>query len=123
MDEIRAGYTGPYHHITSNKDLHSQTLDVRDNEGEPLTKISAGEHELPFSFELPGQLAETVEGVPGEGVYRRYEVKAHAVTGAFARDLKAKAKVRIIRTLSGDDWTTYGQPTVSEAFLVVPSLN
>lgn len=79
--------------------VHDETVQVKDATGVVLTKILPGDHEYPFQFELPGEIAESVEGVPGDETSRKYYITAHASMGKLYRDLRVKEKLRIVRTL------------------------
>lgn len=79
----------------------SRVIPVKDHAGAILTKILPGDHEYPFEFELPGHLLESVEGVPNDEHNRKYHITAYCPMGMMRGDLRAKEKIRIVRTLGG----------------------
>ncbi|KAG5929925.1 hypothetical protein E4U42_003986 [Claviceps africana] len=64
--------------------------------GKSMT-LSAGNYEYPFEFMLPGDTAESVEGIPEASI--TYRLKATVSRGKLAYDLHAYKHLRIIRTL------------------------
>ncbi|TWU77739.1 hypothetical protein ED733_008552 [Metarhizium rileyi] len=61
------------------------------------TTLPAGNYEYPFEFMLPGDTAESVEGIPEASI--TYRLKATVGRGKLAYDLHAYKHLRIIRTL------------------------
>lgn len=59
--------------------------------------LPAGNYEWPFEFTLPGNTAESVEGIPEASI--TYKLKATVARGKLAYDLHAYKALRIIRTL------------------------
>lgn len=59
--------------------------------------LPAGNYEYPFEYTLPGDTAESVEGIPEASI--TYRLKATVSRGKFAYDLHAYKHLRIIRTL------------------------
>ncbi|KAK5995130.1 putative HECT-type ubiquitin ligase-interacting protein creD [Cladobotryum mycophilum] len=64
--------------------------------GKSMT-LPAGNYEYPFEFTLPGETAESVEGIPEASI--TYRLKATVRRGKLATDLHAYKHLRIIRTL------------------------
>ncbi|KAK1520508.1 arrestin [Colletotrichum costaricense] len=61
------------------------------------TILPAGNYEWPFEYTLPGNTAESVEGIPEASI--TYKLKATVARGKLAYDLHAYKALRIIRTL------------------------
>ncbi|TDZ17021.1 putative HECT-type ubiquitin ligase-interacting protein creD [Colletotrichum orbiculare MAFF 240422] len=61
------------------------------------TVLPAGNYEWPFEFTLPGNTAESVEGIPEASI--TYKLKATVARGKLAYDLHAYKALRVIRTL------------------------
>lgn len=59
--------------------------------------LPAGNYEYPFEYMLPGDTAESVEGIPEASI--TYRLKATVGRGKLAYDLHAHKHLRIIRTL------------------------
>ncbi|CCH41383.1 hypothetical protein BN7_924 [Wickerhamomyces ciferrii] len=59
-----------------------------------------GNYEFPFSAVLPGDIIESVEGLPGATVV--YKLQANIDRGRFSNDLISKKHVRVVRTLTPD---------------------
>jgi arrestin-related trafficking adapter 4/5/7 len=59
--------------------------------------LPAGNYEWPFEITLPGNTAESVEGIPEASI--TYRLKATVARGKLAYDLHAYKAVRVIRTL------------------------
>ncbi|PHH62641.1 hypothetical protein CDD80_1336 [Ophiocordyceps camponoti-rufipedis] len=59
--------------------------------------LPAGNYEYPFEFTLPGDTAESVEGIPEASI--TYRLKATVGRGKLAYDLHAYKHLRVIRTL------------------------
>ncbi|KAH7175794.1 hypothetical protein EDB81DRAFT_751251 [Dactylonectria macrodidyma] len=64
--------------------------------GKSMT-LPAGNYEWPFEYMLPGDTAESVEGIPEASI--TYRIKATVGRGKLAYDLHAYKHLRIIRTL------------------------
>lgn len=64
--------------------------------GKSMT-LPAGNYEYPFEFMLPGDSAESVEGIPEASI--TYKLKATVGRGKLAHDLRSYKHLRIIRTL------------------------
>ncbi|KAK7415781.1 hypothetical protein QQZ08_012263 [Neonectria magnoliae] len=64
--------------------------------GKSMT-LPAGNYEWPFEYMLPGDTAESVEGIPEASI--TYRLKATVGRGKLAYDLHAYKHLRIIRTL------------------------
>ncbi|KAF7552143.1 hypothetical protein G7046_g7504 [Stylonectria norvegica] len=64
--------------------------------GKSMT-LPAGNYEWPFEYNLPGDTAESVEGIPEASI--TYRIKATVGRGKLAYDLHAYKHLRIIRTL------------------------
>jgi hypothetical protein len=64
--------------------------------GKSMT-LPAGNYEYPFEYLLPGDTAESVEGIPEASI--TYRLKATVGRGKLAYDLHAYKHLRIIRTL------------------------
>ncbi|KAL7787476.1 hypothetical protein V8C37DRAFT_390456 [Trichoderma ceciliae] len=64
--------------------------------GKSMT-LPTGNYEYPFEYNLPGDTAESVEGIPEASI--TYRLKATVSRGKFAYDLHAYKHLRIIRTL------------------------
>lgn len=65
-------------------------------------KLSRGPHEFAFSFTLPGDSEESVEG--NEAWWNVYELRATLVKGTLGRTVKDSCHLRVIRTHGDDDW-------------------
>lgn len=59
--------------------------------------LPAGNHEYPFEYLMPGDTAESVEGIPEASI--TYRLKATVGRGKLAYDLHAYKHLRVIRTL------------------------
>lgn len=81
---------------------YRDTQTLKDENGNQITKIPSGTHRFNFSFDLPGDLDESVEGLRGQ--FRTYTLDAKVTMGPFARDLKASQKMKVIRTIGEDLW-------------------
>ncbi|KAF4973940.1 hypothetical protein FZEAL_9103 [Fusarium zealandicum] len=64
--------------------------------GKSMT-LPAGNYEWPFDYMLPGNIAESVEGIPEASI--TYKLRATVGRGKLAYDLHANKHIRIIRTL------------------------
>ena len=59
--------------------------------------LPAGNYEYPFEYTMPGNTAESVEGIPEASI--TYRLKATVGRGKLAYDLHAYKHLRVIRTL------------------------
>lgn len=59
--------------------------------------LPAGNYEYPFEYTMPGDTAESVEGIPEASI--TYRLKATVGRGKLAYDLHAYKHLRVIRTL------------------------
>lgn len=59
--------------------------------------LQAGNYEYPFEYTMPGDAAESVEGIPEASI--SYRLKATVGRGKFAYDLHSYKHLRVIRTL------------------------
>lgn len=78
---------------------HSQTSNNHSSSS-GNTGLGQGNHEIPFSAILPGDMPESVEGLPGGSVV--YKLEAVIERGKFHAPLVTKRHVRVIRTLTTD---------------------
>ncbi|CAK7915339.1 protein Rod1p [[Candida] anglica] len=62
--------------------------------------LPPGNHEIPFSAILPGNIPESVEGLPGGSVV--YKLEATIERGKFHNNLVSKKHLRVVRTLTTD---------------------
>lgn len=62
--------------------------------------LDVGNYEFPFSTVVPGDIPETVEGLPGCSVV--YVIEATLDRGKFYSDITTKKRLRVIRTFSTD---------------------
>lgn len=65
-------------------------------EGKSVT-LQAGNYEFPFEYMMPGNTAETLEGIPEASV--SYRLKARVVRHRLASDIHTYKHLRVIRTL------------------------
>lgn len=85
-------------HSLSSTQLHNTTTNTSSSGGSHL--LVQGNYEIPFSVILPGNLPESIEGLPGcSNVYR---LEAIIDRGKFHSSMIAKKRLRIIRTLTSD---------------------
>lgn len=75
-------------------------------------KINAGYHEWDFSFKLPYDLDESVEGLPTNWVV--YNLKAAVDRGYMSKHLSATSHIRVIRTLGRDLLETMPMEQINE---------
>ncbi|KAH9876431.1 hypothetical protein J1614_003562, partial [Plenodomus biglobosus] len=75
-------------------------------------KISAGYHEWPFSFTMPSNLDQSVEGLATNWVV--YNLKAHVDRGYMSKQLSASTHIRVIRTLGRDMLETQPMEQINE---------
>lgn len=85
--------------IVNESTFHSQEIRL-EKDGQATGPVTAGNNEFPFQFSLPGDVSETVEGLPGNFII--YELKAVVERGIMAKDIEARRRLRIIRTLGSD---------------------
>ena len=64
---------------------------------EPVRKLKPGTRAYRYSFTLPGDISESIEGLPGQCV--EYDLKAFAERPLLSSRLEAKYHLRIVRTL------------------------
>lgn len=62
--------------------------------------LSEGNYEVPFSAVLPGNMPESVEGLPGGSII--YKIEATIDRGKFHQPLVTKKHIRVVRTLTTD---------------------
>lgn len=62
--------------------------------------LVSGNYEFPFSSILPGDMPESVEGLPGGAVF--YKLEALIDRGKFHSNMVTKKHIRVIRTLTTD---------------------
>lgn len=75
-------------------------------------KINAGYHEWNFSFKIPSNMDQSVEGLPTNWVV--YNLKAHVDRGYMSKQLSATAHIRVIRTLGRDLLETQPMEQINE---------
>ncbi|KAH7069650.1 hypothetical protein BKA63DRAFT_535835 [Paraphoma chrysanthemicola] len=75
-------------------------------------KISAGYHEWDFSFKMPSNLDQSVEGLPTNWVV--YNLKASVDRGYMSKQLSASSHIRVIRTLGRDLLETMPMEQINE---------
>ncbi|KAF2825213.1 hypothetical protein CC86DRAFT_294995 [Ophiobolus disseminans] len=75
-------------------------------------KINAGYHEWDFSFKLPANLDQSVEGLPTNWVV--YNLKATVDRGYMSKQLSATSHIRVIRTLGRDLLETMPMEQINE---------
>ncbi|ODV78111.1 uncharacterized protein CANTADRAFT_7568 [Suhomyces tanzawaensis NRRL Y-17324] len=64
------------------------------------TVLAPGNYEVPFSAILPGNMPESIEGLPGASLV--YRLEATIDRGKFHNNMVAKKHLRVIRTLTTD---------------------
>lgn len=62
--------------------------------------LVSGNYEIPFSAILPGDMPESVEGLPGASV--TYKLEALIDRGKFHNVMFAKKHIRVVRTMTAD---------------------
>lgn len=62
--------------------------------------LVSGNYDIPFSAILPGDMPESVEGLPGAGVL--YRLEAVIDRGKFHNMLTARKRLRVVRTMTTD---------------------
>lgn len=75
-------------------------------------KINAGYHEWDFSFNMPANLDQSVEGLPTNWVV--YNLKATVDRGYMSKALSASSHIRVIRTLGRDLLETMPMEQINE---------
>jgi hypothetical protein len=75
-------------------------------------KINAGYHEWDFSFKIPANLDQSVEGLPSTWIV--YNLKASVERGYMSKQLSAAAHIRVIRTLGRDLMETMPMEQINE---------
>lgn len=75
-------------------------------------KINAGYHEWNFSFKMPSNLDQSIEGLPTNWVV--YNLKAHVDRGYMSKQLSASSHIRVIRTLGRDLLETLPMEQINE---------
>ena len=87
-------------HSLSSTQLHSGSTGGSTGNTGGSHLLVQGNYEIPFSVILPGDLPESIEGLPGcSNVYR---LEAIIDRGKFHSSMIAKKRLRIIRTLTSD---------------------
>ena len=83
--------------------LHNQGVMFKDvvelqdpTTGGSVKKILPGEQELQYSFELPGDISESIEGFSSN---IEYNLKAYVDRSGFGSKIETKRHLRIVRTL------------------------
>lgn len=84
------------HGSSSNLSMSLSTSNLHKN-GHVLV---LGNYEFPFSAILPGDMPESVEGLPGASVV--YKIEATIDRGKFHNSMIAKRHVRVVRTMTTD---------------------
>ncbi|EAT79385.1 hypothetical protein HBH56_100910 [Parastagonospora nodorum] len=75
-------------------------------------KINAGYHEWDFSFKMPNNLDQSVEGLPTNWIV--YNLKATVDRGYMSKQLSATSHIRVIRTLGRDLLETMPMEQINE---------
>jgi hypothetical protein len=75
-------------------------------------KINAGHHEWDFSFKMPQNLDQSVEGLPTNWIV--YNLKATMDRGYMSKQLHATSHIRVIRTLGRDLLETMPMEQINE---------
>lgn len=89
--------------ITQKTNFHVEDLNlfpIDSGHKNKAHKINAGYHEWDFSFKLPSNLDQSVEGLPTNWVV--YNLKASVDRGYMSKALSASSHIRVIRTLGRD---------------------
>lgn len=86
-------------HIVNKSTFYHQEIKLGQN-GQGVGSLKSGNHEFPFEFIVPGDISETVEGLPQNFII--YELKAVIERGIMAKDVVATRRLRFIRTLAED---------------------
>ncbi|SGZ53150.1 CIC11C00000000249 [Sungouiella intermedia] len=85
------------HGSSTNLAHSSSTSSLNPKNGHVLV---LGNYEFPFSAILPGNMPESVEGLPGASVV--YKIEATIDRGKFHNTMVTKRHVRVVRTLTTD---------------------
>jgi arrestin-related trafficking adapter 4/5/7 len=64
-------------------------------------ELPTGNHEFPFSLVIPGNMAESVEGLDDSWIV--YRMKATIERGRLSKNISARKHLRIVRTSDVDD--------------------
>jgi hypothetical protein len=75
-------------------------------------KLNAGYHEWDFSFKMPSNLDQSIEGLPSNWVV--YNLTATVDRGYISKQLSATSHIRIIRTLGRDLLETMPMEQINE---------
>ncbi|KAG9254695.1 uncharacterized protein F5Z01DRAFT_621471 [Emericellopsis atlantica] len=106
MEDVRLRLTGTMHMNASgsSSQKNDRLKTICEKRWEPFIGVHgksmilpAGNYEYPFEYLLPGDTAESVEGIPEASI--TYRLKATVGRGKLAYDLHAYKHLRIIRTL------------------------
>ncbi|ROT36277.1 hypothetical protein SODALDRAFT_335353 [Sodiomyces alkalinus F11] len=92
---VAPGISG--HRVDRNIELlkHRWQPFVKGHSGEKVV-LEPGNYEWPFKLDLPGDMPESVEGIPEASIM--YRLKATIVRGKLSHDMHAYKPLRIIRT-------------------------
>ena len=85
---------------------------VEGNNKNKAHKINAGHHEWDFTFKMPNNLDQSVEGLPTNWVV--YNLKASVDRGYMSKQLSANCHIRVIRTLGRDLLETMPMEQINE---------
>jgi len=102
------------HPVVQKKTFHTdeRTLFPQEGSSSSSHRIGSGYHEWAFKFELAASLPESVEGLPGS--YIVYEITATVDRGYMTKDLVARKRIRVIRTLGMDSLDTFTLEQINE---------
>ena len=83
--------------------VYEEEQELKDPEsGDVVRTVKPGTHTFPYRFELPGDISESIEGIPGIKI--EYNLKASAErTSRFNNKLECRQHLRIVRTLGDVD--------------------
>ncbi|KAF1850345.1 uncharacterized protein K460DRAFT_274180 [Cucurbitaria berberidis CBS 394.84] len=101
--------------ITQKTNFLVETLNLFPVEGgnkNKAHKINAGYHEWEFTFKMPNNLDQSVEGLPTNWVV--YNLKASVDRGYMSKQLSAHSHIRVIRTLGRDLLETMPMEQINE---------
>lgn len=97
LNALSPSSTNNHNHNNNNGNIGSNIANKTNPNGYVLVQ---GNYEIPFSSILPGNLPESIEGLPGcSNIYR---LEATIDRGKFHSSLVAKKHVRVVRTLTTD---------------------
>lgn len=96
------GYSGDKKRFSNTIAMPTDITHIKDEQGNAIDLIEPGRHVYQFSIELRGDTLESFEGVPDDEMSRKYWVTARVKLSRFQKDVKARRKVRVVRTLGGD---------------------